>query len=303
MKKAKKNVKGGAVDGVSDGVDAIVSTSETKIVKSKPKKLVFNKVRDLMPKQVEQYIMDVLNDQCYKENLTKTYETPDGLHTEEFGMYWFSKLSNQPFQPVGMEDQLTYLVKFEINDQLTHGLGFSSTQQKWYGWSHRALFGFGIGSTCVIGDAHYKASNKDEMIKSCTEFWGNNERDEEGGYSHRLIAVEANVPEPESYCTYDIKEEAPQSLLKAYDSLFEVKPAAIVESAEGEIPERDPIDPNKLGVSIITRTEFFGKQEGRGGYISTQWTPYPETWGRGTWTATTLDEAMEMASDFSDGVS
>lgn len=36
------------------------------------------------------------------------------------------------------------------------GVGFSEKEQKWYGWSHRARYGFGIGSKCKKGDAHYK---------------------------------------------------------------------------------------------------------------------------------------------------
>lgn len=34
----------------------------------------------------------------------------------------------------------------------THSLGFSKEQQKWYGWSHRAIFGFGIGDVVKEGD-------------------------------------------------------------------------------------------------------------------------------------------------------
>ena len=30
-------------------------------------------------------------------------------------------------------------------------IGFSEREQKWYGWSHRALFGFGIGYTAEQG--------------------------------------------------------------------------------------------------------------------------------------------------------
>lgn len=34
-------------------------------------------------------------------------------------------------------------------------VGFSTKNGKWYGWSHRAICGFKIGSTCRKGDAHY----------------------------------------------------------------------------------------------------------------------------------------------------
>lgn len=34
-------------------------------------------------------------------------------------------------------------------------IGFSIKDGKWYGWSHRAIYGFKIGSTCKKGDCHY----------------------------------------------------------------------------------------------------------------------------------------------------
>ena len=35
-------------------------------------------------------------------------------------------------------------------------IGFSETEQKWYGWSHRAIYGFGIGSEVKKGDCGYE---------------------------------------------------------------------------------------------------------------------------------------------------
>jgi len=34
----------------------------------------------------------------------------------------------------------------------TCSIGFCEREQKWYGWSHRAIFGFGIGDTVSEGD-------------------------------------------------------------------------------------------------------------------------------------------------------
>ena len=31
-------------------------------------------------------------------------------------------------------------------------VGFCETEQKWYGWSHRAIYGFGIGDVVTEGD-------------------------------------------------------------------------------------------------------------------------------------------------------
>jgi len=39
-------------------------------------------------------------------------------------------------------------------------IGFSIKDGKWYGWSHRAIYGFKIGSTCKKGDCHYVPMSK-----------------------------------------------------------------------------------------------------------------------------------------------
>lgn len=59
--------------------------------------------------------------------------------------------------------------KFGILPQSIQGntvssIGFSQKDNKWYGWSHRAIFGFGLGSTCKKGDCHYIPSNRNEYI-------------------------------------------------------------------------------------------------------------------------------------------
>jgi hypothetical protein len=44
-------------------------------------------------------------------------------------------------------------------------IGFCEAEQKWYGWSHRAIFGFGIGSQVKKGDCGYVPSKVEELIK------------------------------------------------------------------------------------------------------------------------------------------
>ena len=34
-------------------------------------------------------------------------------------------------------------------------IGFSEEEQKWYGWSHRAIYGFGVGSKVEKGNIAY----------------------------------------------------------------------------------------------------------------------------------------------------
>jgi len=51
-------------------------------------------------------------------------------------------------------------------------IGFSFKDGKWYGWSHRAIFGFQIGSTCVPGDCHYRPKNRREEQREMAVFHG-----------------------------------------------------------------------------------------------------------------------------------
>lgn len=49
-------------------------------------------------------------------------------------------------------------------------IGFSEHRQKWYGWSHRAICGFGVGDI-VTSEDHLCATSgwTDEYLKSCPE--------------------------------------------------------------------------------------------------------------------------------------
>lgn len=43
----------------------------------------------------------------------------------------------------------------DVENMENHYTGFSPKEQKWYGWSHRARYGFGIGDSLDEGDAGY----------------------------------------------------------------------------------------------------------------------------------------------------
>ena len=72
---------------------------------------------------------------------------------------------------VGLEDDIKYLADKEITEELTHGVGFSPKEKKWYGWSHRAIYGFEIGSTCKKGDCHYTPKTPEDLIDDHAEFY------------------------------------------------------------------------------------------------------------------------------------
>ena len=48
-------------------------------------------------------------------------------------------------------------------------IGFCDKDQKWYGWSHRALFGFGIGSKTKRGDCSFVHGNVLELFASFSD--------------------------------------------------------------------------------------------------------------------------------------
>jgi len=50
-------------------------------------------------------------------------------------------------------------------------VGFNSDEQKWYGWSHRAIYGFTIGSSINPGDCGYIPGSKEDMLESMKRFW------------------------------------------------------------------------------------------------------------------------------------
>jgi hypothetical protein len=79
-------------------------------------------------------------------------------------------------------------------------IGFSVKDSKWYGWSHRAIFGFKIGSTCKRGNCHYQSPNRREFRAACKRFWTSDSHEqlrarydiEDGSPGVRVIWTYAN---------------------------------------------------------------------------------------------------------------
>jgi len=65
----------------------------------------------------------------------------------------------------------------ELNkpDHKVCSIGFCEKEQKWYGWSHRAMFGFGIGSEVKKDDCAYVPKDEADCIDHQLRFWGNDE--------------------------------------------------------------------------------------------------------------------------------
>ncbi len=59
--------------------------------------------------------------------------------------------------------------ELRTKDSKTCSIGFNEKEQKWYGWSHRAIFGFGIGSKVKKGDCTNSSGYTDEYLEEHPE--------------------------------------------------------------------------------------------------------------------------------------
>lgn len=125
-------------------------------------------------------------------------------------------------------------------------IGFSEAEQKWYGWSHRAIHGFGIGSEVKPGDIAYQPSDAEDFRLDCIRFW-----DDE--YHTQTIAFET-------------------------------------------------VDDGLRGVKVQWTYDESVPNEKLRSQIGGVFCPFPETFGRGSWMAETLDDAKQMAIDFANDI-
>lgn len=106
---------------------------------------------------------------------------PSRIPGDEANLCYYSKIDGTYFTREGMESAgFKFLLKRGITEQLqnansvggnTVNVGFNPEEQKWYGWSHRALYSFGIGSSVQKGDCAYCPTDKDDFLAGCVEFW------------------------------------------------------------------------------------------------------------------------------------
>lgn len=104
--------------------------------------------------------------------------TMDITDDEKMDAY-VSKIDKSYLTFVGMEDKIDYIVTNGLTQvQNMNGvagnsanIGFSEEEQLWYGWSHRAMYGFGIGSKVVKGDCAFSAPSLEDKIEEAIAFW------------------------------------------------------------------------------------------------------------------------------------
>lgn len=115
-----------------------------------------------------------------KEIFSWLYLNAEKVKSELSDSYkWVTKARGDYITLEGMEEKLSYLPQFGITEHISSiwgagkpiNIGFNPKEQKWYGWSHRALYGFGIGSECEKGDCNYQPTDKNDFLEDTVRFW------------------------------------------------------------------------------------------------------------------------------------
>ena len=190
-----------------------------------------------------------------KEYLNTVGYITDSDIPNDDGQVYQSREDNSYITRVGMEDDGTLkflkdhnIGRLQSNNGQTACIGFSYDKQKWYGWSHRAIYGFGIGSEVKKGDCAYSPKDKEDFLESMVRFWSNENHKNTKGVHFTNKEKEKGV-----YVEWEYDEKTPNKKIRG------------------------------------TKSGSFAN--------------YPEKYGRGEWTAKTLEDAKEMAFNFASGVS
>ncbi len=174
-----------------------------------------------------------------------------------------SKFDDSYITMVGMENNIKYLADLEITKELTHGVGFSPKYNKWYGWSHRARYGFEVGSTCNKGDCHYVPSTPEELIDDHAEFFA--DISQESADQHR---AECQILDD-------------RSGIRILHTPVKLPIAKNVDDLVAVINDASSVEEGVIFEDYFTTIEC----------------------GRGEWVSKTMADAKQMAIDFNKGVS
>jgi len=159
-------------------------------------------------------------------------------------------------------------------------VGFNPVENKWYGWSHRAIYGFGIGSSVKKGDCGYEPRDKHDMFDELVTWYDIGETQdlgELGTCTDALVSYKHDDVHREEYIEYE---------------------PCIEGASDDELVETDrSFGPAEVGLTLVVKTTY---SNGRKPIINTYFNAYPPTWGKGEWTATTLEDAKEMATNFAE---
>ena len=165
----------------------------------------------------------------------------------------------------------------------THGfcsIGFCEKEQKWYGWSHRAMYGFGVGSAISKGDCGFMPDTPEELIEEhahwldCGFDEDNLKRRSREEIEHRNADMQA-------------QRRAECQILPDRTGIRILHAPLIIPVLKNSSDLADALDGVECEAEAIDLNPSHSIQ----------------LCGRGKWTATTLEEAKQMACDFAESVS
>lgn len=166
---------------------------------------------------------------------------------------YYSKVDGSYLTRAGMEEKgFKYLLRLGITDQLqntksnsnhTTNIGFNPEEQKWYGWSHRAIYGFGVGSKVKKGDCAYCPTDKNDFLDDNVRFWSD---DHHKNVKGKFVASGVQI-------SWEYDNKIPNKKIR--------------------------------------------------GTINSVLCDFPTEYGKGEWTAKTIEDAKQMAMDFAESVS
>jgi hypothetical protein len=116
------------------------------------------------------------------------------------------------------------LVQKAKKDHSVCSIGFNEGEQKWYGWSHRAIYGFGVGSVCKKGDCGYIPIDKDDFLEDIVRFWSDENHINVKG-EHQVQENEDGREESGVYVEWEYSDETPNERLRqTIGGIFNIYP-------------------------------------------------------------------------------
>ena len=112
-------------------------------------------------------------------------------NAEEISITTRIKDFNKPDMYIGTIEHALFLLKkgirlnsLESPEGTTACIGYCPKEQKWYGWSHRAIYGFGVGSKVKKGDCAYMPADKRDFLDDCIQLWTDVNHEDVKGYEY-----------------------------------------------------------------------------------------------------------------------
>ena len=106
---------------------------------------------------------EIRTKEFYEDNKEQTPHRIKSAYTSDGYYIGDSKRAYRLIVTRGIKPELA------SSDNKVCSIGFCEKEQKWYGWSHRAIFGFGIGDVVKEGDCTAMSGYTDEYLKENPE--------------------------------------------------------------------------------------------------------------------------------------